>query len=64
MPQHRGIQGPGNRRGWVGEQGDGVGDRVVLEGKPGKEITFEIQIKKISNKSKKKKKKERSNALY
>ena len=29
----------------------GRGDRGVLEGKPGKGITFEMQIKKISNKN-------------
>jgi hypothetical protein len=28
----------------------GRGERGVLEGKPGKGITFEMQIKKISNK--------------
>jgi hypothetical protein len=36
--------------GWVGEQGEGEGYRGFSEGKLGKEITFEIQIKKISNK--------------
>jgi hypothetical protein len=42
MPQGRGIPGSGNRRRWVGEQGDDGGDRVFLEGKPGKRIIFEI----------------------
>jgi hypothetical protein len=25
MPQYRGMPGPGNRSGWVGEQGEGEG---------------------------------------
>jgi hypothetical protein len=41
--------GPGSRSGWVGEQGEGGGDRGFSEGKLGKEITFEMEIKKISN---------------
>ena len=28
--------------GWVGEQGEGIGSRNFSEGKPGKEITFEM----------------------
>jgi hypothetical protein len=47
MPQYRKITGPGS--GWVGEQGVVEGDRVFLEGNPGKGITFEMYIKKISN---------------
>jgi hypothetical protein len=30
--------------GWVGEQGKGGWNRGVLEGKPGKGITFEMKI--------------------
>jgi hypothetical protein len=37
------MPGPGSRSGWlVGEQGNGEKDRGFLEGKPGKEITFEL----------------------
>jgi hypothetical protein len=42
MPQYRGMPGPGSRRGWVGEQSEGEGDRGFPEGKLGKGITFEI----------------------
>ena len=42
MPQYRRMPGPGSRSGWVGEQGDGGGDRGCLEGKPGKGKTFEM----------------------
>jgi hypothetical protein len=42
MSQYRGMLGPGSRSGWVGEQGDGGGDRGFSEGKPGKGITFEM----------------------
>jgi hypothetical protein len=49
MPQYRGMSRPGIGSGWVGEQG-GVGDREFSEWKLGKAITFEMQIKKISNK--------------
>jgi hypothetical protein len=56
MPQYRGIPGPGSASGWVGEQGEGGWNRGFSEGKPGKEITFEISIKKISNFLKKEKK--------
>jgi hypothetical protein len=37
------------RSGWVGEQGEWVWDRKILEGKRGKRKTFEMLIKKISN---------------
>jgi hypothetical protein len=40
-------------RGWIGEHEEGAGDRGFSEGKLGKEITFEMQIKKISNKKEK-----------
>ena len=43
------MPGPGSWSGWVGEQRDGEGGRGFSEGKLGKGITFEIQIKKISN---------------
>jgi hypothetical protein len=52
MPQYRGMPGPGSRSVWVGEQGEQGGHRVFVEGKPGKGITFEIKIKKTSNKEK------------
>ena len=39
-----------SRSGWVGEQGEKGWDREFSEGKSGKGITFEMQIKKISNK--------------
>jgi hypothetical protein len=44
MPQCRGMPGPGSGSGCVGEQGEGRGggDMGLLEGKPGKGITFEI----------------------
>ena len=42
MPQYRGMPGPGSGSWWVGEQGDGGGDRGFLEGKLGKGITFEM----------------------
>jgi hypothetical protein len=47
------------RSGWVGEhphrvRGEGKWDREFPEGRPGKGITFEMQIKKISNKRKRK----------
>ena len=50
MPQSRGMPGPGSGSGWVGEQGEGGEDREFSKGKLGKGITFEMQIKKISNK--------------
>jgi hypothetical protein len=40
----------GSGSGWVGEQGEWGGDRGFSERKLGKGITFEIKIKKISNK--------------
>ena len=43
--------------GWVGEQGKGKWDRGFSEGKPGKGVTFEMYIKKISIKKRKEKKK-------
>jgi hypothetical protein len=42
MPQCGGIPGPGSRCGWIGEQGERGRDRGFLEGKLGKEITFEM----------------------
>jgi hypothetical protein len=46
-----GMSGPGNGSGLVGEQVVGGAYRGMgfLEGKPGKEIIFEKQIKKKSN---------------
>jgi hypothetical protein len=43
------MPGPGSWSRWIGEQGKLGGDRGFSEGKPGKGITFEIQIKKISS---------------
>jgi hypothetical protein len=37
----QGMPRPGSS-GWVGEQGEGGGDRGILEGKPGKGIKFEM----------------------
>jgi hypothetical protein len=42
MPQYRGMPGPGSSSRWIGEQGEGEGDRGFSEGKPGKGITFEM----------------------
>jgi hypothetical protein len=42
MPQYRGMSGPRSRSEWVGEQGEGGGDRAFSEGKLGKGITFEM----------------------
>jgi hypothetical protein len=43
MPHYKGMPGPGIRSGYVGEQGEGRGgDKGFSEGKPGKEITFEM----------------------
>jgi hypothetical protein len=36
------MPGQGSRSGWVGEQGEGGGDRRVLEGKLGKEVIFKM----------------------
>jgi hypothetical protein len=49
MPQYRRIPGSGSESGWGGEQGEGGQDREFSEEKPGKGITFEMYIKKISN---------------
>ena len=49
MSQCRGMPGPGGKSGWVGEQGERGSDRGFSEGKSEKGITFEMQIKKISN---------------
>jgi hypothetical protein len=38
----RGMPGPGSRSGWVGEQGEGGGDKRFSVGKPGKGLTFKI----------------------
>jgi hypothetical protein len=42
MPQYRGMSGPGSRSGLVGEQGEGKGDRGILERKLGKGIAFKM----------------------
>jgi hypothetical protein len=42
MPQYRVMPGLGCRSRWVGKQRNGEGDSEFLEGKLGKEITFEI----------------------
>jgi hypothetical protein len=42
MPQYRVMPGPGRGSGWVGEQREQGGDRGSSEGKPEKEITFEM----------------------
>jgi hypothetical protein len=44
------MPGPGSGSRWVGEQGEGEGDRGFSEGKPGKGIIFKMLKKKISNK--------------
>jgi hypothetical protein len=44
------MPGQGSKSEWVGEQEEGVGDKGFSEEIPGKEIIFEMQIKKISNK--------------
>jgi hypothetical protein len=36
------MPGPRSESGWVGEQGEGLGDRGFSEGKAGKRITFEM----------------------
>jgi hypothetical protein len=40
MPQCREMPEHGNKSGWVDEQGEGEQNREILEGKPGKGITF------------------------
>jgi hypothetical protein len=42
MPHYRGLLGSGSRNGWVIEQGEVGKDKGILEGKLGKEITFEM----------------------
>jgi hypothetical protein len=42
MLQYRGMLGPGSGSGWVGEQGEGRGNRGFSEGKLGKRIIFEM----------------------
>jgi hypothetical protein len=42
MPQYKGMPGPGSGSEWVGEQGQGEGDRGFLEGKLGKGIAFKM----------------------
>jgi hypothetical protein len=42
ISQCRRIPGLGSESGWVGEQGEAGGDRGLLEGKPGKEITLKM----------------------
>jgi hypothetical protein len=44
------MPGPGSRSGYVGEQ-ERVGGRGFSERKLGKEIAFEMYMKKISNKN-------------
>jgi hypothetical protein len=44
MPQSREMPASG----WVREQGEGIGERGLSEGKLGKGIRFEIKIKKIA----------------
>jgi hypothetical protein len=44
------MPGQGSGSGWVSKQWEGRWDREFSEGKPGKGITFEMQINKISNK--------------
>jgi hypothetical protein len=42
MPQYRRMPGTGSRSGWVGEQGEGGGNRRFSEEKPVKGITFKM----------------------
>jgi hypothetical protein len=44
MPHGGRMPEPGRGSWWVGEQrsGEGIGKSVFLEGKPGKEITFDM----------------------
>jgi hypothetical protein len=42
MPQYRGMPGSGSWSRWVGEQGEGEGDRGFLERKLGKRIACEM----------------------
>jgi hypothetical protein len=52
MVQYRGMPGPEMGVGGLGcrGRGEGIGDREFSKEKLGKEITFEMLIKKISNK--------------
>jgi hypothetical protein len=43
------MPGPGSRSRWVGEQVEEGGNRGFSEGKGRKGITYEMEIKKISN---------------
>jgi hypothetical protein len=52
MPQYRGLSGPGMGEGGLGSRGKSGRDREFSEGKLGKGIIFEMQIKKLSNKKK------------
>ena len=51
MPRCRGMPGEQSGNGWVSGQGEGGWDNGFLEGKLEKGITFEMQVKKISNKN-------------
>ena len=42
MPHCRGMSGPGNGSGWVGQQGKRGWDRIFSEGKREKGVTFEM----------------------
>jgi hypothetical protein len=64
MPQYRGMPGPGSRNGWVGEQREWGGYRGYSKRKLEKEITFEMYMKKTSNKKMKLKKKETEEKEY
>jgi hypothetical protein len=44
------MPGSGSKSRWIGEHGEMRGDWGFSEVKPGKWITFEMLIKKISNK--------------
>jgi hypothetical protein len=50
MSQYRGMLGLVSRSWWVGGQGESGRDREFSVGNPEKAITFEMKIKKISNK--------------
>jgi hypothetical protein len=50
MSQYWRMSGPGSRSGFVGDQEEAGGDRGFLEVKLGKEIIFEMEIKKIAKK--------------
>jgi hypothetical protein len=42
LSPYMGMPEQGSGSGWVGEQGEGRGDREFSEGKPRKDITFEM----------------------